>query len=58
MDEEPMGDKNDDGEDAKLLDGATCEDSHNAEDSVTSNHLESIGCPCNAHAFAYAFLDW
>jgi hypothetical protein len=58
MDEEPMGDKDDNGEDAKLSDGATCEDSDNAEDGVASHHLECIGGPCNAHAFADAFLDW
>lgn len=53
-----MGDKNDNGEDAKLSDGATCKDSDNAEDCVASNHLKSIGGPCNAHSFADAVLDW
>jgi hypothetical protein len=52
-----MGHKNDNGEDTKLSDGTTCEDSDNAEDSVARNHLESIGGPCNAHAFADTFLD-
>ena len=58
MDEKPMGDKNDNGEDAKLLDGATCKDSDNTEDRVASNHLQSIGGSCNAHSFADAFLNW
>ena len=58
MDEEPMCDKNDNSKDAKLSDGASCEDGDDAEDSVASNHLKSIGGARNAHAFADAFLDW
>lgn len=53
-----MCDKNDNGEDAKLSNGTTCEDGNDTKDSIASNHLESIGGPCDAHAFADTFFDW